>query len=166
MNVFVNCVFFFNFWCIECCALHSWLLMLVDNSCQSVSILSRPKDTSQNAFSQPVRILKRQPVSDPCLVASISRKYDFCCHCYEHSFHTTFLYCFNLRIKCSFSLPSITNVKAVTVKLFQKVAWVRVYLGHDVVYIYTWLLWIRLIFSCEEWTVIAEKNASASASYS
>jgi len=55
-----------------------------------------------------------------------------CGTCYGHSFHT--MYCFNLRIKCSFSLPSITNIEAVTVKLFQKVVWVRVYLRHSVVY--------------------------------
>lgn len=39
-------------------------------SCQSVSILSRPEDASRNASTQPVKILKRQPVSDPCLASS------------------------------------------------------------------------------------------------
>jgi len=44
------------------------------NSCHSVSILPHPRDRSRNAFTQqPVKILKRQPVSDPCLAASNSK---------------------------------------------------------------------------------------------
>jgi len=43
--------------------------MLFINSCQSISVLSRPQDTSRNA-SQPVKILKRQPNSDPSLTSS------------------------------------------------------------------------------------------------
>lgn len=65
----VDCLLLFHALYIEhtvlCCSICSY---------QSVSILPRPKDASRNAFTQPVTILKRQPISDPCLADSSCQK--------------------------------------------------------------------------------------------
>jgi hypothetical protein len=42
-------------------------------SCQSITLAARPKDGSRNTSTPPVRILKRQPNSDPCLAATEAR---------------------------------------------------------------------------------------------
>jgi len=49
--------------CCFCAVIPFFVMLVVISNCQSVSILQHTKDKSRNAFSQPVKILKRQPVS-------------------------------------------------------------------------------------------------------